>query len=90
MSTEAELVADYLPQLNEAVAQLITRPEIHSLVASLKTLLPQTSEPFVWSTPRSAIDHVAASRQNQVVLDLRAEKGRAVRLSLPSEQHPTW
>lgn len=41
---------EYLPQLNEAVAQLIARPEIHSLVDSLKQQLPQTSEPFVWST----------------------------------------
>jgi hypothetical protein len=41
---------EYLPQLNEAVAQLIARPDIHSLVDSLKTQLPQTSEPFVWST----------------------------------------
>jgi mannose-6-phosphate isomerase-like protein (cupin superfamily) len=40
---------DYLPQLNEAVAQLITRPEIHGLVNTLKLQLPQTSEPFVWS-----------------------------------------
>jgi hypothetical protein len=40
---------EYLPQLNEAVAQLITRPEIHSLVNTLKLQLPQTSEPFVWS-----------------------------------------
>ena len=50
MSAEPILVADYLPELNEAVAQLITRPEIHGLVDSLKTLLPQTPEPFVWST----------------------------------------
>lgn len=40
---------EYLPQLNDAVAQLIARPEIHSLVKSLKQQLPQTSEPFVWS-----------------------------------------
>ena len=40
---------EYLPQLNEAVAQLIKRPEIHSLVDSLKKQLPQTPEPFVWS-----------------------------------------
>lgn len=40
---------EYLPQLNEAVAQLIARPETHSLVDSLKKQLPQTSEPFVWS-----------------------------------------
>ena len=41
---------EYLPQLNEAVAQLIAQPEIHSIVDSLKSQLPQTSEPFVWST----------------------------------------
>lgn len=40
---------EYLPQLHEAVAQLIARPETHSLVDSLKKQLPQTSEPFVWS-----------------------------------------
>lgn len=40
---------EYLPQLNEAVAQLIARPEINGLVDSLKTQLPQTAEPFVWS-----------------------------------------
>ena len=40
---------EHLPQLNEAVAQLIARPETHSLVDSLKKQLPQTSEPFVWS-----------------------------------------
>ena len=50
MPAEPELVADYVPQLNEAVAQLITRSEIHNLVDSLKKQLPQTSEPFVWST----------------------------------------
>ncbi|HKP83917.1 MAG TPA: hypothetical protein VJT69_18015 [Pyrinomonadaceae bacterium] len=42
-------IPEYLPQLNEAVAQLIARPEIHSLVDTLKKQLPQTSEPFVWS-----------------------------------------
>ena len=40
----------YLPQLNEAVVQLITRPTIHSLVDTLKKQLQHTSEPFVWST----------------------------------------
>ena len=39
-----DVVADYLPQLNEAVAQLIARPTIHSLVDSLKKQLQQTSE----------------------------------------------
>ena len=43
-------IADYLPQLNEAVAQLIARPEVHSLIDDLKAQLPDTSEPFVWST----------------------------------------
>jgi len=43
-------VADYLPQLNGAVAQLISRPEVHSLIADLKQQLPHTAEPFVWST----------------------------------------
>jgi mannose-6-phosphate isomerase-like protein (cupin superfamily) len=50
MSEERELVADYLSQLNEAVAQLITRPAIHTLVDTLKKQLQHTSEPFVWST----------------------------------------
>jgi len=40
----------YLPQLNEAVAELITRPAIKSLIDTLKQQLPHTSEPFVWST----------------------------------------
>ena len=39
-----------LSQLNEAVAQLISRPEVHSLIDELKQQLPDTSEPFVWST----------------------------------------
>jgi mannose-6-phosphate isomerase-like protein (cupin superfamily) len=42
--------SDYLPQLHEAVAQLITRPEIRSVVEDLKQHLPNTTEPFVWST----------------------------------------
>ncbi|HEX2268197.1 MAG TPA: hypothetical protein VHH35_01605 [Pyrinomonadaceae bacterium] len=40
---------DYLPQLDEAVAELVARPAIHSLVDTLKQQLPATSEPFVWS-----------------------------------------
>ena len=48
MSTQA--AADHLQRLNDAVAELITRSEIHSLVDTLKKQLPQTSEPFVWST----------------------------------------
>ena len=41
---------DYLSQLNEAVAQLITRTAVQSLIDDLKKQLPDTSEPFVWST----------------------------------------
>ena len=39
-----------LSQLNEAVAQLISQPGVHSLIDDLKQQLPHTSEPFVWST----------------------------------------
>jgi mannose-6-phosphate isomerase-like protein (cupin superfamily) len=39
-----------LSQLNEAVAQLITRPVVHGLIDDLKKQLPHTAEPFVWST----------------------------------------
>lgn len=41
--------ADYLSQLDDAVAELVTRPSIHSLVDTLKQQLPHTTEPFVWS-----------------------------------------
>ena len=41
---------DYLPQLDEVVAQLITRPAIHSVIDTLKNELQNTAEPFVWST----------------------------------------
>ena len=44
------MVVDYLPQLNEAAAELITRSSFHDLVNSLNGQLPHTSEPFVWST----------------------------------------
>lgn len=43
-------VSNYLPKLNEAVAQLITSPAIQSEIETLKQQLPDTSEPFVWST----------------------------------------
>ena len=49
MREEREFAA-YLPQLNEAVAELITRPTIHDVVDMLKQQLPHTPEPFVWST----------------------------------------
>src|SRR5689334_11108386 len=44
------VVVDYLAELNEAVEELITRPSFHDLVDNLKRQLPQTLEPFVWST----------------------------------------
>jgi mannose-6-phosphate isomerase-like protein (cupin superfamily) len=40
---------DYLPRLDEAVAELVARPSTHSLIDTLKQQLPDTSEPFVWS-----------------------------------------
>ena len=45
-----EVVVDYVPQLNAAVEELLTRPSFHQLVDALKDQLPHTSEPFVWST----------------------------------------
>ena len=46
----AELASDYLPQLNETVTELITRPSIQKVAAALKEQLQHTAEPFVWST----------------------------------------
>ena len=40
---------DYLPQLDDAVAELVARPDVHNIVDTLKQQLPDTSEPFVWS-----------------------------------------
>jgi mannose-6-phosphate isomerase-like protein (cupin superfamily) len=40
---------DYLPKLDEAVAELVARPATHNLIDTLKQQLPNTSEPFVWS-----------------------------------------
>ena len=45
-----EVGASYLQQLNDAVAELVTRPAIQSVVDTLKEELQHTSEPFVWST----------------------------------------
>jgi mannose-6-phosphate isomerase-like protein (cupin superfamily) len=45
-----EVAADYLPQLNAAVEELIARASFHNVVDGLKKQLQQTSEPFVWST----------------------------------------
>ena len=39
-----------LEELNEIVADLITRPAIREIVDNLKQELQQTTEPFVWST----------------------------------------
>src|ERR1051325_4180901 len=41
---------DYLRQLNAADEELLTRPSFHDLVNDLKLQLPNTAEPFVWST----------------------------------------
>jgi hypothetical protein len=48
MSEQAS--AGYLQQLNDAVAELISRPAIGGVVDSLKQQLQHTPEPFVWST----------------------------------------
>lgn len=50
MREAREIVPDYLPQLNEAVKELVTRSSFHNLVDSLKGKLQLSSEPFVWST----------------------------------------
>ncbi len=50
MNEQRAVGADYLRQLNDAVAQLVTRPAIRSAVATLKEQLQDTAEPFVWST----------------------------------------
>lgn len=50
MSEGRTVSADYLQQLNDAVAQLLTRSAIRSSVETLKAHLQDASEPFVWST----------------------------------------
>ena len=50
MNEERAVGADYLRQLNDAVAQLVTRPAFRSAVDTLKEQLQDTAEPFVWST----------------------------------------
>ena len=50
MVAMTEVGASYLQQLNDAVAELVTRPAIRSVVDTLKEQLQHTSEPFVWST----------------------------------------
>ena len=50
MAQQPDVAANYLPQLNEAVARLIATPDFPGLVDTLKTQLQQTPEPFVWST----------------------------------------
>ena len=47
---QPDVAADYLPQLNDAVAQLIVTPDFPGLIDTLKEQLQDTSEPFVWST----------------------------------------
>jgi mannose-6-phosphate isomerase-like protein (cupin superfamily) len=50
MRQKPDVAADYLPQLNEAVAQLIKTPDFPDLIDTLKKQLQHTPEPFVWST----------------------------------------
>jgi len=44
------MITNYLPQLNAAVAELLTQRATHSVVDTLKEQLQHTSEPFVWAT----------------------------------------
>ncbi|HXC69893.1 MAG TPA: hypothetical protein VN644_07955 [Pyrinomonadaceae bacterium] len=44
------MITNYLPQLNAAVAELLTQRATHSMVDTLKEQLEHTSEPFVWAT----------------------------------------
>ena len=50
MSEQRIANTDYLSQLDAAVAQLVTRPEIHRTIDTLKQELQHTTEPFFWST----------------------------------------
>jgi mannose-6-phosphate isomerase-like protein (cupin superfamily) len=50
MSQAREAGADYLRQLNDAVAEIVARPTLQSVVDDLKDQLQHTAEPFVWST----------------------------------------
>ena len=50
MRQEPARAAEYLPQLNDAVAELIKSPATNALIDSLKSQLQDTPEPFVWST----------------------------------------
>lgn len=50
MSRERTVSADYLQQLNDAVAELVMLPEFRSTIQTLKAHLQDAAEPFVWST----------------------------------------
>src|SRR4030095_3982545 len=43
-------VPDYLPQLSEALARIMTEANTGALIHALKEELKQTPEPFVWVT----------------------------------------
>jgi mannose-6-phosphate isomerase-like protein (cupin superfamily) len=50
MSQQREAGGDLLRQLNDAVAEVVARPETHRVIDDLKMQLQHASEPFVWST----------------------------------------
>ena len=50
MRQDLNAATEYLPQLNEAVAQLIATTDFPNRVNTLKQQLQDTPEPFVWST----------------------------------------
>lgn len=50
MGEQRQAGTDRLRLLNDAVAEVVARPETHGVIDELKTQLQNTSEPFVWST----------------------------------------
>lgn len=47
---ERQSSAYCLPELNQAVSEVIVEPRIHCLIDKLKEKLERTTEPFVWTT----------------------------------------
>lgn len=81
--------AEYLPQLDEAVAELVARPAVHRLVATLKQQLPNTSEPFVWSAIE--LDSITTPLPNNIkscwIFVLRKDTGSGCHYHPNSIQH---
>jgi mannose-6-phosphate isomerase-like protein (cupin superfamily) len=50
MNEQQQIGADYLRQLNDAVAEIVARPALKSVLDALKAQLQHADEPFVWTT----------------------------------------